>query len=562
MEKQLIICSTLLIETSPQALPLGAACVASAIKNDSLTKNKFNVELLCESLENISLKKESDVAKYFSNFILANKNPKYVCFSVYVWNRLYIEETAKLIKQKNPEVIIIAGGPEVTANPFSFENIDFTVSGAGEKAVPELINCLENNIKQLPQGVFAKNQKSEYARAISPELAQLSSPYLDGTLDVAEYQGALWELARGCPFKCSYCYESKGEKCVQYFSEERIKAELDLFNQKKISQVFVLDPTYNANKQRALKILKLIQEKAPGMFFYFEARAEFIDKELAQAFTKIPCALQIGLQSANPDVLKNVHRTLDKKKFEKNIGYLNQVGAIFGFDLIYGLPGDTISGFKNSIDFALNLYPNNLETFCLSVLPGTVLFEDAEKFGIEYQKNPPYNVIKTPTYPESEIQRSRKISAACNVFYNQGRAVPWFVSVVKFLHIRPVVLLEEFVKWFETTNANESIVEFSLSCNSHKEVEKLQIQFLKYLFTQKQKGYAVQVIENIVLINGAISRVESDSKEQLVKLNYHPDDLLSQYACDIQFFCKNARKCNCSVRCFKNKNGIDWKVLK
>ena len=120
MEKQLIICSTLLIETSPQALPLGAACVASAIKNDSLTKNKFNVELLAESLENISSKNESDVAKYFSNFILSNKNPKYVCFSVYVWNRIYIEETAKLIKQKNPEVIIIAGGPEVTANPFSF----------------------------------------------------------------------------------------------------------------------------------------------------------------------------------------------------------------------------------------------------------------------------------------------------------------------------------------------------------------------------------------------------------------------------------------------------------
>ena len=59
------------------------------------------------------------------------------------------------------------------------------------------------------------------------------------------------------------------------------------------------------------------------MFFYFEARAEFIDKELALAFTKIPCALQIGLQSANPEVLKNVHRSLEKKTFEININYLN-----------------------------------------------------------------------------------------------------------------------------------------------------------------------------------------------------------------------------------------------
>jgi hypothetical protein len=82
------------------------------------------------------------------------------------------------------------------------------------------------------------------------------------------------------------------------------------------------------------------------------------------------------------------------------------------------------------------------------------------------------------------------------------------------------------------------------------------------LLAAKQKNYAAQVVEDIVLINGAISRVESESKEQIVKLNFHPDDLLSQYSCDIQFFVKNAKKYNCKVRCFKNKNGIDWKVIK
>lgn len=560
MQKELIICSTLLIETSPQALPLGAACIASALKNDLLTKDKFEVKLISQSLEDIANKKIDDVALYFAN-ILLEQNPKYLCFSVYVWNRNLIEQTAKVIKQKSANIVIVAGGPEVTANPLSFENFDYTISGAGEKSVPELINCLENNITNLPLGVYTKNHKICSDRSVFPNLPELSSVYLDGTLDVSEYGGALWELARGCPFKCSYCYESKGEKCVQYFSDERIEAELELFNKKNISQVFVLDPTYNANKQRALKILNLIAKKAPGMFFYFEARAEFIDKELALAFTKIPCALQIGLQSANPEVLKNVHRSLDKKKFEKNINYLNQVGAVFGFDLIYGLPGDTISGFKNSIDFALNLYPNNLETFCLSVLPGTVLFEDAKKFNMEYEQIPPYNVIKTPTYPQEEIERSRKISAACNIFYNQGRAVPWFISVAKFLHLRPSALIEEFAKWFGS-NFSCKIQDFSQKCNSHVEVEKIQIQFLKSLLAAKQKNYAAQVVEDIVLINGAISRVESESKEQIVKLNFHPDDLLSQYACDIQFFVKNAKKYNCKVRCFKNKNGIDWKVIK
>ena len=59
---------------------------------------------------------------------------------------------------------------------------------------------------------------------------------------------------------------------------------------------------------------------------------------------------------------------------------------IFGFDLIYGLPGDNLSGFCNSIDFALNLMPNNLELFCLSVLPGTDLFDAAKGYGLVFQE--------------------------------------------------------------------------------------------------------------------------------------------------------------------------------
>ena len=158
MQKELIICSTLLIETSPQALPLGAACIASALKNDLLTKDKFEVKLISQSLEDIANKKIDDVALYFAN-ILLEQNPKYLCFSVYVWNRNLIEQTAKVIKQKSANIVIIAGGPEVTANPLSFENFDYTISGAGEKSVPELINCLENNITNFPLGVYAKNYK-------------------------------------------------------------------------------------------------------------------------------------------------------------------------------------------------------------------------------------------------------------------------------------------------------------------------------------------------------------------------------------------------------------------
>ena len=49
-----VICTTLLIEKSPQALPLGAACVASAIKNYKPTGDICDVKLFAFCREDTS----------------------------------------------------------------------------------------------------------------------------------------------------------------------------------------------------------------------------------------------------------------------------------------------------------------------------------------------------------------------------------------------------------------------------------------------------------------------------------------------------------------------------
>ncbi|MCI7545188.1 MAG: cobalamin-dependent protein, partial [Treponema porcinum] len=141
-KKPLVICTTLLIENSPQALPLGAACIASAIKKDARTKDKFSVELRTLSREESGYP-ERQPEEFIAAKITGNDAPDYVCFSVYVWNRNELEETAALLKKRFPSLITIAGGPEVTASPQSFKNFDWCVAGEGECAVPELLFFLE-----------------------------------------------------------------------------------------------------------------------------------------------------------------------------------------------------------------------------------------------------------------------------------------------------------------------------------------------------------------------------------------------------------------------------------
>lgn len=554
-----VVCTTILVEKSPQALPLGAACIASALKSSFLTKDFCEVSMATFTPELPFEKILSDLSSQFSS---RKKDELCICaFSVFMWNSLVIEKLAYELKKQN--IICIAGGPEITAHPENFSCFDYTISGEGEKSVPVLINKIakrfaeENHLlfteKKIPENYFTDDSLCEY-----------QSPYLDGTINPDDFGGVLWELARGCPFKCSYCYESKGQKKVRLFSMKRISKELDFFAKKNVPQVFVLDPTYNADKKRALQILNLISEKTPNTFYYFEARAEFLDEKLAKAFTKIPCAVQIGLQSSNEAVLKLVNRTFNKKNFVRNINLLNNTGVIFGFDLIYGLPGENLRGFKENIDFAISLYPNNLELFCLSVLPGTDLFDRADELHLNYEKLPPYHVINSNLYSKDDMAYAKKLSDACNFFYNSGRAVPWFNTVCHCLKIKPSVFFSLFIEseYFKNINFQNNDLNFCLDEENHKNIEKIQIAFISDLLKKKKLEKCIKACKNIILFNGAISRVQDTGKSEKIVLDYQPEYIDSEYSMDLHFFSANIKQKNCNVEIFKNGKDIDYKIIK
>ncbi len=548
-----VICTTLLIEKSPQALPLGAACIATAIKNWPGLKDNVKVQLKAFSIEDDDFKMLDDTDKRAA--FIAEKIWEIakgressvgliVCFSCFVWNVEILRRAAALLKAKG--AVTIAGGPEITAHPSFYKDFDYTVSGEGEITVPSLVMQILNKSNKSDKVIISQ----------SPDLALVHSPYLDGIIDPAEYEGALWELARGCPYKCSYCYESKGAKTVRLFPMDRIKAELELFSKKKVPQVFVLDPTYNINKKRALELLRLIREKTPDTFYYFEARAELIDRELAREFTKIPCALQIGLQSANDEVLKLVNRPCDRKKFLKGISILNEEGVTFGLDLIFGLPGETFGSFRDGLDFALSLYPNNLEVFCLSVLPGTDLYDRAEGLGLIWEKDPPYHVIKNDKFSVEDMKKAEKLAKACSVFYNDGRAVPWFNSVCRVLKIKGSKLFEIF---YDKKLAGNSDLE---NCCEHFKIEKVQLDFLKGLFAERKLDRYYRAAEDIVKFYGAISRTTDTGKSETITLNYNAEYVASDYASDIKWFTENLKPQPCRIQTFKNRGEVDFRFVK
>jgi hypothetical protein len=178
-------------------------------------------------------------------------------------------------------------------------------------------------------------------------------------------------------------------------------------------------------------------------------RHELLDKEQADLFAGLTCSVQIGLQSADPAVAGGVGRKFNRDEFIAKIMLLNDSGVTFGFDLIYGLPDDTLEKFREGLNFALSLYPNHLDIFPLAVLPGTKVALKARAIGMRHLPDPPYTLLESASFPLADMARARQLGAASDIFYSRGKAVAWFNGVARGLKLKPVELLERFADWLQ-----------------------------------------------------------------------------------------------------------------
>ncbi len=439
------------------------------------------------------------------DLILAHM-PDAVGFSIYLWNRTLALAIAKILKQKMPKIILFAGGPEVSTDCnrlLKGSNLDFGLSGECEESIVQAMNHLLNggNLQDVPTTTSPASIK---------DLARLPSPYLDQTLNLADYSGLLWELSRGCPFKCAFCYESRGTSGIRRFPAKRIQAELQLFEKAKIEEIFILDPTFNYDRESAKEMLRLIIQEAPCIKFFFEIRSEFLDEEMSELFAAINCSIQIGMQSASDEILKCINRSIDQTNFENNILFLHQAGATYGFDLIYGLPHDTYIGFCNSLDFAMSLAPNHIDIFPLAVLPGTELYETAESLNLKHQSENPYLVISSETFSESDMQQAKDLATAFDLFYNIGKAVPWFEAIRNILEIKPSEFFANFSEKIKTGPETNIVL--------------LQISFITDLFQKHGEESLTTIACDIITYFGYYESLFDENMS--LEFTHDPEELI------------------------------------
>lgn len=317
------------------------------------------------------------------------------------------------------------------------------------------------------------------------------------------------------------------------FTSSELESQIATLEKKGITEFSIHDAEIAKDKRRVLRIINLIAKEAPGLFVSIYIDAASLDREVAAAATQIFCSFDIPLECSQ----KGGKVLFDKKFYSNKARLLNDFGLVFGFDLTYAqVEGDSLKAFMDRLDFAVQQYPNHID------FPQTM--------NIDMEKS----ARVSGTFSAQDIRYARDLAFACRTFYSSGRAVPWFLSVLKPLRIYPSRFFADFAEWQRCNNCGYKSG-FVPEAQNHLDIEKMQLLFLEVKYEEKREQALLPIVKDLVTLNGAMSRLAGEGEESKIVTSYHPDDLLSEETMNLWAFSENVCMEECHVRVFAGEDG-------
>ena len=430
------------------------------------------------------------------------RKPDFIGFSCYIWNISYIMEIVRDVKKVLPEAEIWLGGPEVSYDAKKVLTREPDVSGImrgeGELTFTELVRAyLQREKTSVPDGYTGESFRGQAKEETSgcaentrmPENAEGENAHSD-RLDLSQIPGityraangeieehgpqrllsldeipfyyddmagfenriVYYESSRGCPFSCSYCLSSI-DKTVRFRSLDLVLPELQFFLDHKVPQVKFVDRTFNCKREHTLGIWRYLVEHDNGITnFHFEVSADIFDEEELELIGKMRpglIQLEIGVQSTNPDTIREIHRHMDLVKLKGAVDrvydYRNTHQHL---DLIAGLPYENYESFMRSFDDVYRMRPDQLQMGFLKVLKGSYIEEQVAAYDLKYRGIPPYEVLSTKWLPYSDVIRLKGVEDMVEVYYNSGQ-FPATMKLLEKRFQRPSEIFVNLAEYYE-----------------------------------------------------------------------------------------------------------------
>jgi hypothetical protein len=300
-----------------------------------------------------------------------------VAFTVYFWNRGAALAVARRVKDRNPDAVIVFGGNDVSHQGdrllMDHLEVDIVVNGEGELTFRELLAawCQGTPFGEVAGLTFREEAlvRTTDARPRVSDLGSLPSPFLSEIVpaeEVASSRTIVFELGRGCPFACAFCYWGGAINTrVRWYPIDRIRAELDFLIEHMApgSTLFLADANFgmaatDIDVARALVDLTRKYDKEIFLFANWAKSQSNRIFETARVLFEgnLIASVTLSAQSLSTETLELVNRrNIPWSHYEELQQRFSAQGIPTYTELILGLPGETRESYLDGISRVLSI---------------------------------------------------------------------------------------------------------------------------------------------------------------------------------------------------------------
>ena len=383
------------ISIATDTFPLNVGCIAS------YSKKKFGDKL------------DFTLFKYIDELdrSIRDSPPDILGMSNYIWNYNLALEFFRMMKEINPQTLLVWGGPNFPLDfpsqkkfmddhpefdvyvpirgEIGFVNIiqkmlDTKESFNKEKFLSEPIpDCVSHNIDGKIQYAFANEQIKKLDEIPSPYTTGLMDKFFDGRLN------PIIQTSRGCPFKCTFCADGTDMvNQVNKFSQDYIRDELLYIAKhvpKTVQMLEIADLNFGMlpGDIETCKVIKEIRQNYNYPHQIMASTGKNRKEQIIDAIKLLDgiMSLTMSVQSMEQTVLQNIKR--DNISLERMMALapaIKETGLLTKAEVILGLPGET---YQSTLETIRKLVRSEMDDITMHTC---VLFYGAEMSTPEERK--------------------------------------------------------------------------------------------------------------------------------------------------------------------------------
>jgi anaerobic magnesium-protoporphyrin IX monomethyl ester cyclase len=307
---------------------------------------------------------------YFYELLnLTKDNPGHIVgFSIMAEEFLDVTlTTIRSLRQKRPEITIIAGGMYPTWKPRellqSCPEIDYILRGEADNSLVSFLDALKKKCSpESVDGIAYINNKIFIEGSFPfppPNITKLPAPDRDFAPIAVSRQNLLSvSTSRGCDFTCSFCgipgFNGKRRSRTNKQIVEEIKMLKQDFNPTLIN---VVDPTFIGTGSNGIKVFKMLGQELLklnlGIKFSFEIRPDQVEEESLQIWKKVGIeSVHIGVESGYLPTLQLFNKKNTYLKVSKATEILESLHIPYSTGFIMFHPWTTLEEIKINIEYS------------------------------------------------------------------------------------------------------------------------------------------------------------------------------------------------------------------